>query len=193
MKNILLLLSDGFEALEASAFTDVFGWNKTIGSKDINLVTTSVLNPIKTTWNFKVTTEKLLKDILCSEYEAIIIPGGFGKAGFFNDIKLDVFQNIIKEFYKQDKYVIGVCTGVIPMAESGILKGIKATTYLLDNERYFKQLEVNKAIPVKEPIVIDKKIITSSSPGTAVEVAFLLLEILTCKKNSDFIKKNMGF
>jgi len=28
MKKILLLLADGFEAVEASVFTDVLGWNK---------------------------------------------------------------------------------------------------------------------------------------------------------------------
>jgi len=193
MKKVLLLLSDGFEALEASAFTDIFGWNNTIGSKDIELITASITNPITTTWNFKVYTEKLVKDIVVDEFDALIIPGGFGKAGFFKQTKCDVFQRVIKEFYLKEKYIAGVCTGVIPIAESGILEGKRATTYLLDNERYFMQLKKHKVIPVKESIVVDGKIITSSSPGTATKVAFLLLEILTSRENCDYIKFNMGF
>ena len=31
MKKILLLLANGFEAYEASVFTDVFGWNRSRG------------------------------------------------------------------------------------------------------------------------------------------------------------------
>lgn len=193
MRKVLLLLSEGFEALEASAFIDVFGWNSTIGSKDIELVTSSIKNPIKTTWNLKVHTEVLLKNIHPNDFEAIIIPGGFGGAGFFQDTKSELFQNTIKKFYYENKYMVGVCTGVIPLAESGVLKGRRATTYLLDNERYFMQLGIHGVTPIKDSIVIDKKIVTSSSPGTAVEVAFILLESLTTRENCDFIKVNMGF
>lgn len=193
MKKILLLLSEGFEALEASAFTDVFGWDNTIGSKGIELVTASVTTPIKTTWNFEVYTEKLIADIAVDEFDALVIPGGFGKAGFFKQTKEDIFQEIMKEFHLKEKYIAGICTGVIPLAESGILEGKRATTYLLDNERYFMQLKRHKVIPVRESIVVDGKIITSSSPGTAIKVAFLLLELLTDRENCDFIKTNMGF
>lgn len=193
MRKVLLLLSEGFEAFEASAFIDVFGWNSTIGSKDIKLVTSSIKSPIKTTWNLEVYTEMLLKDIHPNDFQAIIVPGGFGGAGFFQDTKSELFQDTIKKFNYENKYMVGVCTGVIPLAESGILKGKKATTYLLDNERYFMQLKKHGVNPVKKNIVIDQRIITSSAPGTAVEVAFILLELLTTKENSDFIKFNMGF
>ena len=133
MKKILLLLSDGFEALEASSFTDVFGWNNTIGSRDIALVTASVRPKITSTWNFEVITEKTIADVSAGDYEALIIPGGFGGAGFFKDTKLRVFQEKIEEFYSKDKYIAGVCTGVIPLLESGILKGKRATTHLISS------------------------------------------------------------
>lgn len=193
MKKILLLLSDGFEALEASAFTDVFGWNNTIGSRDTLLVTASVKPEISSTWNFKVVTEESLGNISADDYDALVIPGGFGSAGFFRDTKLKVFQEKIWEFYSRDRYIVGVCTGVIPLLESGVLKGKRATTYLLDNDRYFKQIERNCAVPVREDIVVHDKIITSSAPGSAVEVAFTLLELLTSKENVSYIREAMGF
>ncbi len=193
MKKILLLLSDGFEALEASSFTDVFGWNNTIGSKDILLVTASVKPKIRSTWNFEVITEENLGDISAVDYDALVIPGGFGSAGFFRDTKLRIFQEKIREFYSMERYLVGVCTGVIPLLESGILKGKRATTYLLDNDRYFKQIERNGALPVRKDIVVHDNIITSSAPGSAVEVAFILLELLTSKKNASHIREAMGF
>ncbi len=193
MKKILLLLSDGFEALEASSFTDIFGWNSTIGSRDLTLVTASVEPRIRSTWNFEVVTEETLDSVSADDYEALIIPGGFGSAGFFKDTKLKIFQEKIEEFYLRDRYIAGVCTGVIPLLESGILKGKRATTYLLDNDRYFKQIERNGAIPVREPFVVHDKIITSSAPGSAAEVAFFLLELLTTKENAHYIREAMGF
>lgn len=193
MKKVLLLLSNGFEALEASAFTDVFGWNEVLGDTKIKLITSSISSPIIATWNFKVETEAPLKDVDVNDFDALIVPGGFGKAGFFKDTKIPLFHEKVREFHLKKKPVAGVCTGVIPLAESGILMGKRATTYLLDNERYFKQLEKNGAIPVREPIVVSDNIITSSAPGTAVEVAFILLELLTDKTNSKWVRKNMGF
>ena len=46
---------------------------------------------------------------------------------------------------------------------------------------------------INEPIVIDDNIITSWNPSTAIDVALILLEMLTSKKNADYIRWMMGF
>ena len=46
---------------------------------------------------------------------------------------------------------------------------------------------------INQPIVIEKNIITSWNPSTAINVAFTLLELLTTKENTDHIRKIMGF
>lgn len=195
MKNILLLISQGVEILEVSPFIDVFGWNMIVGKKDTFLTTCSFHDIINCTWNIKILPEVNLKDtkLNLEIYDTLVIPGGFGKAGFFNDMKTTEFQNIIKYFHSQDKIILGVCTGVIALGESGILKNRKATTYLLDNDRYFRQLLNFGAIPIREEIVIDGNIITSSAPKNALETAFILLEKLTSKENMEKVKYNMGF
>lgn len=195
MKNILVLISQGVEILELSPFIDVFGWNMVVGKKDTSITTCSFHNIINCTWNIKILPEINFKNIKLNLeiYDALVIPGGFGKAGFFEDMKNEEFQGIIQHFYNKNKIILGVCTGVIPLGESGILKNRKATTYLLDNERYFKQLLAYGAVPVKEEIVIDGNIITSSAPKNALETAFILLEKLTSKENMETVKYNMGF
>lgn len=40
---------------------------------------------------------------------------------------------------------------------------------------------------------MDKNIITSWSPATAMGVAFLLLKMLTSEENANYIKEIMGF
>jgi len=44
-----------------------------------------------------------------------------------------------------------------------------------------------------EHVVIDKNMITSSCPATAIDVAFALLELLTDKDNCNKVKEWMGF
>jgi len=55
------------------------------------------------------------------------------------------------------------------------------------------QLESFGVELVKQPIVVDKNIITSSSPSTALDVAFTLLEMLTTQENCRRVKFLMGF
>ncbi|MGL4670700.1 DJ-1/PfpI family protein [Cetobacterium sp.] len=195
MKKILIFVSNGFEALELSAFIDVFGWNNVVGKKKIFPTICSLHDELNATWNLKIVTELNLKknNIDLNEFSALVIPGGFGKAGFFNDIQSEEVESLLNYFISNKKIVIGVCTGSLAIGIHGFLKNIPATTYLLDNERYFNQLKNYGAIPVKENIVISDNIITSSGPSTALDVAFYLLEVLTDESNCKIVKKNMGF
>lgn len=55
-----MLLSNGFEAVEASVFTDVLGWNKLEGDGTTDLVTAGLHERLKCTWNFIVQPELTL-------------------------------------------------------------------------------------------------------------------------------------
>lgn len=195
MKKILILISQGIEILELSPFIDIFGWNMVVGKKNTTTTTTSIHDIIYCTWNLKIFPQLNLKkeNIDLEEYDALVIPGGFGKAGFFNDMKDSTFKNVIQHFNEKNKIIVGICTGVIPLGEAGILKGRRATTYLLDNERYFSQLEKYGAISIREEIVEDENLITCSGPKNALETAFLLLEKFSDKENCNIVKKNMCF
>lgn len=195
MKKILIFASNGFESLELSPFIDVFGWNNILNKEKIFPIICALHSELYATWNLKIIPEINLstKKIDLNEFEALIIPGGFGKAGFFNDIQSNTFKSLLNHFILNNKIIIGVCTGSLAIGINGFLENILATTYLLDNDRYFNQLKNYKAIPIRKDIVISNNIITSSSPSTALPLAFYLLKLLTNKKNMNLVKKNMGF
>ena len=192
-KRVLLFLSQGFEEYEASVFTDVIGWSRVYGNIPVDLITTGLRPRIKGTWNMIVIPELDFEKINVKDFDALAIPGGFEKAGFYEDAYNEKFLNLIREFDKQGKIIASICVAALPIGKSGVLVNRNATTYdLLDGLRR-KQLSDFGAIIKDEKIVIDKNIITSTGPSTGLEVAFKLLELLTNKENVDTVKNYMRF
>ncbi len=193
MKRVLLFLAQGFEEYEAGVFTDVIGWSRVFGIEPVELVTSGLRSEIKCTWNFTVRPEIEFDQIKAMDFDALAIPGGFENAGFYEDAYDERFLNLIREFDKENKIIASVCVAAMPLGKSGILKNRKATTYdLLDGLRR-KQLADFGANVQDEMVVVDKNIITSTGPSTGLDVAFLLLEMLTDSENVKIVKKYMRF
>ena len=197
MKKVAVFLFEGVELFEIASFTDIFGWNNIVGLKefrDIKVETISYKESIKCTWGGKIKVEKVIIEENIGnffDYDILIIPGGFGKANFFEGKNNEIFKKLIKYFSESNKIIVAICSGVINLLESGYIKDKKVTTYLLDNKRYFNQLKNYNIIPVEEEIVIDDNLFTCSGPGNALEMSFKLLEKLTSSENLETVKKNM--
>lgn len=193
MKNVLLFLAQGFEAYEASVFTDVMGWSRSFGNEAVDLITTGLRPELKCTWNLIVRPELEFEKVNVQDFDALAIAGGFENAGFYEDAYDERLLNLIREFDKEGKIIAAICVSALPVGKSGVLKGRKATTYdLLEGVRR-KQLADFGAKVQDESIVIDKNIITSTGPSTGLDVAFKLLEMLTSLENVSIVKKFMRF
>ena len=197
MKRIAIFLFEGAELFEIASFTDIFGWNNVVGLKefrDIKVETISYKESIKCTWGGELRAEKIITEDNVEnfyEYDALVIPGGFGKANFFKDNDNEIFKKLIKYFSENNKIIVAICSAVINLLETTYIKDKKVTTYLLDNKRYFNQLKNYNIIPVEEEIVIDDNLFTCSGPGNALDLSFRLLEKLTSKENVKIIQNNM--
>ncbi|MFC2009092.1 DJ-1/PfpI family protein [Chloroflexota bacterium] len=193
MKRVLLLLSDGFEAFEAAAFTDVLGFAGAFGDEEIEVVTIGLHPQLNCTFGFTVVPSLQLDELVPADFDALAIPGGFQKAGFYNDAYSETFLDVIREFSSAGKAVAAICTGGLPVARSGVLTGRRATTYhLLDGIRRREMAEMGATV-VDESVVQDGGFVTSTSPSTATDVAFTLLGILTSGENVAKTRHAMGF
>ncbi len=192
MKRVLLLLAKGFETLEASAFIDVIGWNLSEGDGTTQLFTCGLEREIKTSFDQQFTVDYLINEIDTNSFDALAIPGGFEKYGFYEHAFDERFLNLIRTFDAQGKNIASICVGALPIARSGVLVNRNATTYNRNPVRQdaLRSCQVNL---VNEPLVIDGNIITSWNPSTALDVAFLLLERLTSPEQCISIKQLMGF
>jgi 4-methyl-5(b-hydroxyethyl)-thiazole monophosphate biosynthesis len=192
MKKVLLLLSEGFEIYEASAFIDVIGWNLIDGDGTTQLFTCGLNKEVNSTFRQKMIVDYTIDEINPDEFAALAIPGGFEEYDFYKNAFAEPFLNLIRAFNQKNKLISSICTGAMPIAKSGILNGKKGTTYNMGSARQ-KMLSDMGVHVVQEPIVTEGNIITSWNPSTAMDVAFLLLEHLTSKKQVEHMKGLMGF
>ena len=197
MKKIAIFLFEGAELFEIASFTDIFGWNNIVGLKefrDIKLETISYKESIKCTWGGEIKVEEVITEENIEKFfdsDVLIIPGGFGKANFFEEKNNKIFKKLTKHFSENNKIIVAICSAVINLLESAYIKDKKVTTYLLDNKRYFNQLKNYNVIPGEEEVVEDNNLFTCSGPGNALELSFRLLEKLTSNENVNIIKDNM--
>ncbi len=191
MKKVLLLLANGFEVLEASTFIDVIGWNGLEGDGSTSLNTCGLSKEVVSSFNHRCIVDYLIEEVDPDSFDALAIPGGFEEYNYYTDVYDNRVQNLIKEFNAKNKPIASICVAALPIGKTGILNGKDGTTY---NSR--KRREALKSFGVnviEQPIVKANNIITSNGPSTAIQVALLLLQLLTSEANAKEVAKLMGF
>ena len=165
MKQVLLLLCKGVEIYEAAAFYDVLGWSGEYGAEAIKVVTVGLQTEVQGTFGIKIIPDTLLSAVNVDEFDALAIPGGFETYGYYEEAYSKPVVNLICRFEELEKPIASICVGALPLANSGILKGRRATTYHLREGVRRKQLAGFGVNVLDEPIVIDGNVITSTSPA----------------------------
>lgn len=191
MKKVLLLLAEGFEVFEASVFIDVIGWNLEEGDGSTELFSCGLRKEIKSSFKQRFITDYQIDEVDVDSFDALAIPGGFETYGFYTDAYNEKFLDLIRAFKSKRKMIASICVGALPVGKSGVLKDKKGTVY--QNEVRCEALKRFGVEVICQPIVVDDNVITSWNPSTAIDVALLLLEHLTNKKNADKVRDLMGF
>jgi protease I len=110
-------------------------------------------------WGRPAKADMKIADAKCSDYEALVIPGGV-----MNPDKLRVdadAMRVVKEFLASGKVVAAVCHGPWLLVEADALKGRQATSY----KSIRKDVENAGARWLDQEVVTDNGIITSRNPG----------------------------
>jgi cyclohexyl-isocyanide hydratase len=96
-------------------------------------------------------------DLLC-------VPGGFGVDAVMQDpAQID----FVRRQGEQARYVTSVCTGAFILGAAGLLKGKRATTHW----RYHEHLAAFGAIPVRQRVVHDGRLITGGGVTAGIDFA----------------------
>ena len=169
--NVVVLLAPGFEELEAVTIVDV------LRRAGISVLLAGIASPpIEGGHGIKVMTDLSINDV--TTYDALVLPGG--NPGYINLERDQRVLKLIRAAYDAGKYVGAICAAPHVLGVAGIMEGATATCY--------PGIEIAGAKRVEERVVRHGTIITSQGPGTAIDFALDLVEVLTSTKNAREVK-----
>ncbi len=172
---ITVHLADGFEEVEAITVIDL------IRRANLEVTTVSIMGKLDVmgAHDIKITADALFENIDYGDCEMMILPGGGGGA-----INLDEHKGVIenlKHFSKNGKWIAAICAAPMVLGHHGIFNGQKATIYK------GMEAELKGAEYVDKKVVVDGHIITSQGPGTAMDFALKIIELIKGKAAADTV------
>jgi protease I len=115
----------------------------------------------------KVTAHQKIDEVAADFYDAISITGGPGSKTFLWNNK-DLVE-LVQNFQKQNKITAAICSAACILAQAGIMKGKKSSSFPGDQEKEF--IKLGGATFVEAPVTVDGNTITADGPASAQKYA----------------------
>lgn len=165
MARVLVPLADGCEEVEAVTIIDL------LRRAQIEVVVAG-LKPgvVKASRGVQLVPDTTLDAVLDEDFDMVVLPGGMpGAANLKADPRIVA---LLKKTAAADRYTAAICAAPMVLAEAGVLAGKQATSYpgFLDG---LPGIRLSTAA-----VVQDGKVLTSRGPGTAMDFALVLIEVL---------------
>jgi 4-methyl-5(b-hydroxyethyl)-thiazole monophosphate biosynthesis len=177
MPRVIVPLAPGCEELEAVTIVDL------LRRAGIEVVTAGLgEGSVRAAHGTVLVPDAALDEALEADYDMVVLPGGMpGMENLKNDERI---LALLREMAEQGKYTAAICASPVVLAEAGLLKGKRATGY----PGFLDRLGLDDVRLKKDPVVRDGKVITSRGPGTAMEFALELVEILAGKEKREQVE-----
>ncbi len=167
MSRVLVPLAQGCEELEAVTITDL------LVRAGIEVTTAGLDDgPVTASRGITIIPDTTIEAAADQSFDLIVLPGGLPGADHLRDNQR--LQQLMKNHAAAGKHIGAICAAPKALAAAGLLAGKSATAY----PGALEALE-NDQIDIKNTAIeIDGNIITSRGPGTAMDFALTLIEIL---------------
>jgi protein deglycase len=167
MSRVLVPLAQGCEELEAITITDL------LTRAGIEITTCGLdEQPVKASRGTTIIPNTSIHKVLSESFDLIVLPGGLPGADHLRDDPN--IQMLIKKQVSENRYMAAICAAPKALAAAGVLSGRTATGFpgVLDALQD-SSIQISTAA-----VEVDGNIITSRGPGTAMEFALRLIELL---------------
>ena len=167
MATVLVPLARGCEELEAVTVVDL------LRRAGISVVTAGLDDqPVTASRGMVLVPDMTLDEALGQDYDMVVLPGGLPGADHLdNDDRL---AGLLKQMAADGKFTAAICAAPKVLASAGLLNGKRATSY----PGVLQSGSVPGMDYVEQAVVTDGKVITSRGPGTAMDFALELIEVL---------------
>ncbi len=166
MASVLIPLAEGCEELEAVTIIDL------LRRAGIDVVVAG-LKPgmVKASRGVQLVPDVTLDVALQQDYDMVVLPGGMPGATHLKDDPRII--QLLKKMAAAGKYTAAICAAPMVLAEAGLLEGKQATSYP-------GFLDALPGVTLSTATVVqDGTVLTSRGPGTAMDFALALVEVLS--------------
>jgi len=138
-------------------------------------IASSKMGIIKGMLGGKAESEILIDDVAVDDYDAVVFIGGSGAKEYFNN---KTALNIAKQAKEKGKILAAVCIAPTILANAGVLKGVKATSF--PSEQGI--LKKAGAVFTGADVVRDGLIITGSGPKASEKFGKTIADALSSEQ-----------
>ncbi|MCM8856875.1 MAG: DJ-1/PfpI family protein [Candidatus Thiodiazotropha sp.] len=181
MARVLVPLAQGCEELEAVTITDL------LTRAGIEVVTAGLeAGPVKASRGITLVPDTTLDAVMEEDFDMLVLPGGLPGADYLDaDLRI---HSLLQRLNKQGKFTAAICAAPKVLASAGLLDGHRATCYpgILDN------MDLPQVDVQLERVISDDRVITSRSPGTAMDFALELIEKLNGRAIRDQVEQGLS-
>jgi len=180
MASVLVPLAQGCEELEAVTVIDL------LRRAGIHVVTAGLdAQPVCASRGVVLLPDMTLEQALENDYDMVVLPGGLPGADHLGDDARII--GLLQEMAAAGKYTAAICAAPRVLARAGLLDGKRATSYPGALE--------TAAVPgldySEEAVVTDGNVVTSRGPGTAMDFALHLIELLAEKTGRETVEAGL--
>jgi len=171
-RKVLVPVADGCEEIETVCIIDVL---RRAGAE----VTVASVKGIQITASrgVKMVAERLISDCTSTTYDLIVLPGGMPGAEHLRDS--EALVTMLKRQKREGRLYGAICASpAVVFQHHNLLGKRRATTH----PAFGNRLENRSAIELR--VVVDGNCVTSRGPGTAIEFALKLVELLYGKETA---------
>lgn len=163
---VVIPIAEGFEEMEAVTCVDI------LRRAGFTVVVAGIgPTPVRASRGLRVVPDADWEAVHSESWDLIVLPGGAaGVQALSASASLRAF---LLDRHQQCQRIAAICAAPGLLAELGILEGRRVTAFpgLLDPQCPSYRL-------VDAPVVVDGPVITSRGPGTALDFALTLVELL---------------
>jgi 4-methyl-5(b-hydroxyethyl)-thiazole monophosphate biosynthesis len=177
MSRVLVPLAEGCEELEAVTVIDL------LRRAGIEVVTAGLARgPIRASRGTVLLPDVLLEEVLHQDFDMVALPGGGpGAERLAEDERV---RSVIHEMAEAGKYTAAICAAPKVLADAGVLAGKQATSY----PGILEEAAPEGVTLKQDPVVVDGSVVTSRGPGTAMDFALTLVELLAGRPRRDEVE-----
>jgi 4-methyl-5(b-hydroxyethyl)-thiazole monophosphate biosynthesis len=180
MARVLIPLAEGCEELEAVTIIDL------LRRAGIEVVIAGLVEgPVKASRGTVLLPDTVLDDVLEQAFDMIVLPGGLPGATHLNDDPR--IHRLLAHQDRHARHVAAICAAPKVLADAGLLDGRRATSF----PGAVAAANYPKIALVEDPVVVDGHVVTSRGPGTAMDFALQLIEILSGRDKRDEVESKL--